>query len=375
MNIVIIGAGISGIYLLQLLKKKLPEDKFIIIDKKDSFVFTPRLTEVFSNTIKKNYSFKPTELTSENVEVIITEIDKIDLKNKFVKTQKQKINYDIIVFSHGAKTNFYSDKKLEKSCLEFKDINDTIILQNKIIKTAKKIRDKKIKIAIIGGGPTGTELAFSLIDYIDQLKSEGMNISLDNFDISILQGGDKLIKGMPKYFINKVHKEAEKQGIKVFTNKYTSKIINDIIYFKDGKNIKSDIVIWTAGVIANKLNIIPTIETRNYSIVIEKTLQIKRYKNCFAIGDCSIFFDDDKKPYPKTAQVAIQQAKHLSKNIINYINNKPLENFSYKPKGVFLTLNNSKTLVNAKTLNFNGILGGLFRDLYYKHIFKKLKKK
>lgn len=364
-KIAIIGAGIGGILAMQLLKKRLKKANFILIDENDFFVYTPRLTEILSKTVPEIYSIRPTKLFNDkNVKVIIDRVNKVNLqKQEIYLKNKNKINYDIAVFAQGAKTNFFGLKNAEKYCLQFKDYKDAHILRKKIIDGARE----KLSIAIIGGGPTGTELSFAIRDICFNEK-----IDRKKLEISIYQGAGTLINGFPSWFIKKANKEAGKSDIKVYTNHHASDVNNNIVSFKEGGTAKADIIIWVAGITPNLIELEPKIELSGGSMPIRETLQLKNFNNAFAIGDCSVCIDTCNNPYPKTAQIAIQEAMHLANNIVLLQNKKQLKPFTYKIRGNFLALGRDRAAARVLFLLFDGKLGWMLRDLYYRYVFRKL---
>src|SRR3989344_5211301 len=245
-KIAIIGAGVAGILALQLLKKK---------------------------------------------------IKKVDLKNQIIFLKNnEKIKYDIVVFSQGAKTNFLKLKNAEKCCLQFKDYRD-----------------------------------------VEKLKN--------NVEISVYQGSGTIVKGSHPYIVKKAYEEAKLLNIKIFTNHHATDIKDNTIFFREDKPKKADIIVWVAGITPNVIEFDPKIGLQDNAIPVRKTLQLKDFNNAFAIGDCAFSLDMENKPYPKTAQIAVQQAFHVSRNIMFLIKNKKLKPFNYKIRGYFLALSHYKAAI------------------------------
>lgn len=375
-KIAIIGAGIGGILTLQLLKKKIDNAFFYLIDDNDHFVFTPRLTEILSEAVSEEFIAKPTEIfNDDNVKVIISKVKKIDLEKRLIYLENNKgVNYDLVVFAHGAKTNFFDSKSAETNCLQFKDYQDAVKLRELIIEKLKT--NNTFSVAVIGGGPTGTELAFAIRDLLLHEKENFPTADVnEGIEITIYQGGETLVKGLHPYMIKKAEEEADTFNIKVVPNVHVIDVKNNEMIFKEGGSAKADIIVWAAGVMPNVIEFEPKVELERGSIPVSPTLQLINHRNAFAIGDCCLCFDQDNKPYPRTAQISLQQAMHLSNNIFNMLNNRKLESFNYKVKGTFLALGHNKTAVQAFFLKFDGFLGWKFRDLYYKYLFRKLVKK
>lgn len=374
-KIVIIGAGIGGVLSLQLLKKKFKNANFTLIGSNDMFLFTPRLTEIVSKSTPEDLIAIQTDMLKDNnVYVIISEVIKVNLNEKVVHLENnQKMNYDYLVFAQGAKTNFFGSESMERNSLQFKDYKDAIKLRNLILDKVESNDFNKLKVAIIGGGPTGTELSYAIRDLLIHEKDNFPSVDVNNdIEITIYQGGDTLVKGLDPYLIKKAHEEADELNIKIVTNHHVSDIKENEMYFKEGGKEKADIIVWVAGVKPNIIDLEPKLELQRGAIPVSPTLQLIDHRNAFALGDCCLCFDANNEPYPRTAQIAIQQAYIIADNITSLENNNKLKNFDYNTKGTFLALGNNKAAVQAFFIKFNGSLGFKFRELYYKHLFKKL---
>ncbi len=357
-KIAIIGAGVAGILALQLLKKKIKNADFVLVGDNGSFVFTPRLTEILSESLHEKYVARPVSIFKDkNVHVIISKAKKVDLKNQIIFLKNnEKIKYDIVVFSQGAKTNFLKLKNAEKCCLQFKDYRDVEKLRNKVLSGLKSIngkKNKKLSIALIGGGATGTELAFALKELILKNRKKYPNARINNnVEISVYQGSGTIVKGSHPYIVKKAYEEAKLLNIKIFTNHHATDIKDNTIFFREDKPKKADIIVWVAGITPNVIEFDPKIGLQDNAIPVRKTLQLKDFNNAFAIGDCAFSLDMENKPYPKTAQIAVQQAFHVSRNIMFLIKNKKLKPFNYKIRGYFLALSHYKAAILFLFLKF-----------------------
>src|SRR3989344_1843200 len=294
-KIAIIGAGVAGILALQLLKKKIKNADFVLVGDNGSFVFTPRLTEILIESLHEKYVARPVSIFKDkNVHVIISKAKKVDLKNQIIFLKK----------------------------------------------------NKKLSIALIGGGATGTELAFALKELILKNRKKYPNASINNnVKISIYQGSGTIVKGSHPYIVKKAYEEAKLLNIKIFTNHHATDIKDNTIFFREDKPKKADIIVWVAGITPNVIEFDPKIGLQDNAIPVRKTLQLKDFNNAFAIGDCAFSLDMENKPYPKTAQIAVQQAFHVSRNIMFLIKNKKLKPFNYKIRGYFLALSHYKAAI------------------------------
>ena len=379
MKIAIIGAGIGGVLAVQEIKKRIPKAKITLIDNNKFFVFTPRLTEVMSEMVHEKWIVTPLEVfESSKVHVILAKATNVDFKKKIIQlSNKEKVRYDYLIFAQGAKTNFFGLEVAKKNAMQFKDYEDAEKVKDRIKKAFSQInygKKKNFKIALIGGGPTGTELAFAIRDYTKQHKKDYPKLDEKNIKITIYQSPKTLVPDFDERIIKIAHKEAERENIEIKSNHRVVDIKKNKLYFKEGKPESADLIIWMTGVTPNVIPCVPELKLERGAIPVKKTLQLKNHNNVFAIGDCNYSLDPKSKPYAPTAQNANQQAIHLSKNLKLLIDKKPLKDFNYKTRGVFLSLGYCKTAAQAFSFVFDGYLAWLMRDQYYKHIFRQLTK-
>ena len=363
MKIVIIGGGIAGIYALKKLKEKIKDADYFIINDKNYFLFTPKLVDILIDSkIEKSTIFPLENLSNEKTKVIINKVNSVNLSEKKIYTDNEEIDFDILIFAQGAKTNFFGIENLEKYSIHYKNYEDLNNIKDKI----QKLSDGS-KISIIGGGPTGTELAFSISN---KLKNEFKNKKIE---ISIYQSGETLIPTFDEKLIKKSHSNSEKIGINLKTNSRVLNIDENKIFLKDGSVEESDMIIWATGIISNKIETYPEIDLKNESIPVKETLQIKDFDNVFAIGDCNFLTDKDGKSYPPTAQVAVQQSEHVALNIFKFLKNETLEDFKYKHKGEMVFFGTDNTSAKIKGISVNGFLASIIRDVFYKKLFNEMK--
>lgn len=374
-KILIVGGGIGGTIALQWIKRKIKDAEIILIDKKENFEFTPRIVDVLRSPQKEKFLLRNFKMFSkENVKISNSNVLKVNLEKKLVfLDSKEVIDYDYIIISTGGKTNFFGSEKWKKYCLEFKNYSDMKLLREKVVSAIERIRktNENLKISIIGAGLSGTELAFALNDMILDLLKEKKVFDKKKAKILLIDGNERILKGLPKWIIEKSYKEAKKGIINIYNGEYVSKISEKLIFLKE-QSFHSDLIVWVVGIVPNVIEFEPTINYEKGAIPVKETLQLYGYDNAFAIGDCNFLLSSKKLQYPKNAQIALQEGIHAAKNIYYLINKKKTRAFDYRIKGIFLSLGKRRTAAVAYFLNFNGILGWLLREAYYRYIFWKI---
>jgi NADH dehydrogenase len=214
--------------------------------------------------------------------------------------------------------------------------------------------ETKLSIAVIGGGPTGVEMAGAIAELIrGPLKSDQANAAA-HIQVSLIEAGPRLLPPFAPSLSERTKKDLEKLGVKVMLNTAVKAIEHRKIILKDDSVLNSEITIWAAGVKGAdamvELNL-PTVANR---VAVEPTMQVKNYPYIWALGDIAGALGKDGKPLPMVAPVAIQQGKFIAKQIQRLSTNKALGNFRYIDKGSMATIGRNKAVVQVKGLKLAG---------------------
>jgi len=367
-NVVIIGGGFAG---LMVIKRLLNRDvKITLIHNHKNFVFTPRLTEILNESIQKKLVIRDIKKTFGNKINFIQESAKsIDFTKKIVKTDKRKINFDYIVLSQGSKTNFFSNKDIEKNTIDFKNLDSIEKIKVNIEKNIELISktNKKLTIAIIGAGYSGVELILSLREKVSKVIKNYKNLNIWDCKFILIQAGPSILPFMDVKARNLVQKYLLKKNIIILTNNRVFNIKNNTILMENDE-IKAQIIIWTAGVTANLVFTNPKFNLeRGNKYLVDKFLKLKNYENVYVAGDVACCYDRAGELLPATAQIAFQQGINIGNNIIRKIKNKKEIEFRYKHKGTLMVLGKNKGILFKGNLILKGKLGWLIRDMIYRY--------
>lgn len=392
-KIVIIGGGAGGLELATDLGDKLGKNKqaeINLIDKNSYHLWKPLLHELATGVLDEqvdnidyasqgqqhNFLFTQGSLTDidrENKQVSIT-----DSQNEIVS-----VAYDILVIAIGSTSNDFGTPGVKEHCIFLDDQNAAIRLRETLISKFtsfcsiiddKDVTDEdKIRIAIVGGGATGVELASELPNMVETFGACGRNkMCSDLLDVSIIEATDRILPVLPEKTALGITNTLQKQGIHVFTKTMITKAESDGFYPKEGDVIKADIMIWTAGVKApDFLKEIAGLESsRSNQLVVKPTLQTTRDDTIFVIGDSASCLQDSGRPAPPTAQAAHQMAKICAKNIENLLNNQPLKPFKYTDKGTIISLHDTAqgvvTIVGKNQMSVKGCMAMIIHRLLYR---------
>ncbi len=367
-RIVIIGAGFAGINLAKKLARK--NFQVVLIDKNNYHQFQPLLYQVAMAGLEPSSIIFPLRKLfqrNKNVHIRITSVTDIDADKKQVSTPLGTIYYDKLVIATGATTNFFGNNQFQKNTFPLKSLSESLSLRNAILSDLELAltepdydhRQGYIDIVIVGGGPTGVELAGALAEmkkYI--LPKDYPELNEKEVDIYLFQGGDRLLMGMSDEASDKALKFLQRLGVKVELNKRVTEYDGKYVTTKDGQKIVAHKVIWAAGI---KGNVIQGIKEdcqseRGCRYVVDQYHQMSGIQDVYAVGDIAYMPSEDY-PYghPQVAQVAIQQSKNLAHNLIK----KTLRPFAYKDKGSMATIGRNKAVADIGKLKMSGFFAWL----------------
>lgn len=366
-RVVIVGGGFAGVRACLNLLRKEKNIRVTLIDKNSYHSYHPDYYEIASAITRelseacncedllklKQTAAIPFETIFKkykNITILKDELKNIDFKNFFVfTTSEEKIFYDFLLLAAGSETNFYGNKALKETALEFKTVEDALNIRCKVSEVVlNKAKKDKIKIIIIGGGFSGSELAGELACFIKHLFKKHSRPA-GSAEIKIIEGGNALLSGASAWVRNKSIKRLKKLGVEIILNSPIDKVEKSgKIYFSAGggsfgnssddkkensNNFEEfDVLIWIAGVVGSSLsNIFPAqIISKKSSLNVSDYLEILPFKNILSAGDMANTLNNNS-PVPMTAQKAIEEGKYaayiISKKIRGVKKFKP-----YKPE-------------------------------------------
>ncbi|MCX8617961.1 NAD(P)/FAD-dependent oxidoreductase [Gilliamella sp. B2923] len=363
-KIVIIGGGAGGLELATDLGDRLGKHnkaQITLIDKNSYHLWKPLLHEVATGVLDEQvdniyYASQGQQHYFQFTQGTFTDLDRDHKQIKItdINNQTDTIDYDILVVAIGSTSNDFGTPGVKEHCIFLDDQNAAIKLRETLVSKFTRfcsiIDDKdsteqeKIRIAIVGGGATGVELASELPHMVETFGACGRNkMCSDLLDVSVIEATDRILPALPETTALSITKTLESRGIHVLTKTMITKAESDGFYPKDGQTIKADIMIWTAGVKApDYLKEIAGLESsRSNQLVVKPTLQTTRDDSIFVIGDCAYAMQESGRASPPTAQAAHQMAKICYENIVNLLNNQPLKSFKYTDNGTIISLHDT----------------------------------
>ena len=366
-RIVIVGGGFAGVALAQKLAKT-GFYQVVLLDKNNYHQFQPLFYQVAMAGLEpSSIVFPLRKLFQKNKDVYIrvTEVFSVDTEIQQLNTSLGICNYDYLVIAIGADTNFFGNAHIANRAISMKSVSEALYLRNKILDDYEKAlstrdyeaRQGLIDIVIVGGGPTGVEVAGALAEmrkYI--LPKDYPELNCEEIDIYLVQSGADLLKGMSTQASKKALEFLTKLDVKVILNKRVTDFDGAYVYMDDDTSIQANKVIWAAGIKGNKIKGLPE-ESITYGnrLKVNRYNQVDGFDNIFAIGDIA-YMEEDAYPqgHPQVAQVAIQQAKQLGVNFKNLSKNKPMSLFYYKDLGSMATIGRHLAVVDLPKFKFQG---------------------
>ena len=369
-KIIIAGGGFAGIQLV----KKLDTDIFdiLLIDKINHHQFQPLFYQVATSQIEPSsisfplrYVFK----RKKNVDIRLAEILSINSNHKKINTSIGAFTYDYLVLCIGCKTNFFGNNDIEKYAFTLKTTYDAITIRNHILTTFEKIisaneeeKESLLNLVIVGAGPTGVELAGAFAEIKKNiLPKDYPRIDFSRFQIFLIEGSKNTLNNMSINAKTASRKYLQEMGVIIQTEKIVQNYDGKTLLLKDGNSIKTKTVIWAAGVTANTFEGLPenyfTIGNR---IKVNRINKIIDAENIFAIGDIA-YMETPQYPkgHPQLANVAINQANTLAKNLKKIIKGDSTIEFEYKDLGSMATIGKNKAVVDFAFIKFNGYFAWL----------------
>ncbi|MCL6275338.1 NAD(P)/FAD-dependent oxidoreductase [Muricauda sp. 2012CJ35-5] len=367
-RIVIIGGGFGGIALAKKLANK--DVQVVLLDKHNYHNFQPLLYQVSTGGLEPDsiaYPIRKVLQGYPNFYFRLAEVVQIDPKHKIISSSIGDISYDYLVVATGSETNYFGNKNIEENSMAMKTIPQSLNLRSLILENFEQAlltddlheRDALMNFVIVGGGPTGVELAGALAEIKKGiLPKDYPDLDTRRAQINLVQGGDRLLPAMSKIASSKAEKFLEKLGVNVW------KDIRVTDY--DGKHITTDTdisfeaitLVWAAGVQAVRIEGLDVDEllTRGNRLKVNAYNQVIGHEAIFAIGDVAQM-ETEAYPegHPMMAQPAIQQGQNLGQNLVRLLDGKPLRPFTYKDKGSMATVGRNKAVADLKRIKFQGV--------------------
>ncbi len=364
-RVVVIGGGFAGITFV----KKLPGNEFqvVLFDKHNYHTFQPLLYQVATGGLEPDSIAHPLRNIfhgRKNFFFRLAEIQEINTDKNVIMAKQGTLPYDMLVLATGSETNFYGMNDIEKIAMPLKNIPDALNLRSYLLQNfeqavmEKKTADEHLNIIIVGGGPTGVELAGALAEFKRHVvPNDYPEINPENIQIWMIEASDRILGSFSKNASQDAFQSLSKMGVQIKLKTFLNKYYDNMAYFSDQSEIRSSCIIWSAGVKGNYPLGIPDASIhKSGRLYVDEFNRLKGFQNIFVIGDAAIMQSDARflQGHPMVAQPAIQQAKCLAGNLANVMNNKPMIPFRYSDLGSMATIGRNKAVAEFGFAKFSG---------------------
>ena len=369
-RIIIVGAGFAGLRLAQDLEKSNYE--ILLIDKNNYHQFQPLMYQVATARLEPAsiaFPLRKVFQHSKNVRIRIGEVNSVDASAKILRTSAGEFPYDYLVMAQGCTTNYFGNQEMERHAFPMKSVPEALQLRNRILQTFEEAVSKSgdelqatLNFVIVGGGPTGVELAGALAEMkTNILPKDYPDKDFSQLTIYVIESAPNVLNVMSEES-KKVAKEyLIEMGVKVMNNTLVKEYDGKTVLLGDGSTINARNVIWSAGIIGNKVEGFPEESyTRGGRLVVDRYNEVIGLEDIYALGDIS-WMSTEKYPtgHPQVASVAIEQGKVLAKNFKNLSHATIRQEFEYHDKGSMATVGKRKAVVDLPSFSFQGRLAWL----------------
>ena len=369
-KVIVIGGGFAGIQCI----KALDEDLFdvLLIDKVNHHQFQPLFYQVATSQLEpSSISFPLRNIFKKktNVQIRLATVFSIDETQNKISTNIGDFVYDYLVIAIGCTTNFFGNETIKENSLTLKSTYDAITIRNHILQTFETIisasedeKESLFNFVIVGAGPTGVEMAGAFAEIKkDVLPKDYQGIDFSRLNILLIEGTKNTLNSMSTMAQLASKNYLQNMGVKIYNETFVKNYDGNILTLSTGETIKTKTVIWAAGVTGNKIEgFNPEIIAPSNRLRVNQINKVFESETIFALGDIAYMETAQyPKAHPQLANVAINQAKLLAKNLKNLEQNKPTKNFVYKDLGSMATIGRNKAVVDLPFVHFKGYFAWL----------------
>jgi NADH:ubiquinone reductase (H+-translocating) len=371
-RVVILGAGFGGLTAARAMAK---DADVTLVDRHNFQTFLPLLYQVSTAGLAADHVVHPIRgaLRKSGVKFRMGSPLSVDHKNKTVKLDSSEVlEFDHLIVALGSATADFGVPGVAEYGMGMKSVNEAITIRAAVMRRFEDLcrfeDDTRLSIAVVGGGPTGVEMAGALAELKRGPLKNDMKHAADHIDIYLIEAGPRILPMFSEKLSERAESDLRKLGVIVRTKTAVREVQSRKIIVKDGNPIPAEITVWAAGVKGE-----PTAELLNLPIIgsridVEESLRVNHYPHIWAIGDIAGAKGADGRFLPMVAPVAMQQARFVAKQIVRAHKGEALKAFKYIDKGSMATIGRHKAVVEVKNFRMTGALAWfawLWLHLFY----------
>jgi NADH:ubiquinone reductase (H+-translocating) len=366
-QIVIVGGGFAGLNAARQLGEA--DVEVTVVDQHNHHVFQPLLYQVATASLSPADIAGPIRgilRKQENLRVILAEVTGVDLNRRIVQMGTDELAYDYLIVAAGATHSYFGHDEWEPFAGGLKTLDDAVRMRNQILlgfEAAERAhsteeRQRDMSFAIVGGGPTGVELAGA----IAEIARHSISRDFDNIDprqarILLIEAGPRLLAAFPESLSEHARQDLERLGVEVRLNSMVTGIDAQGLTLASGERIEAATKLWAAGVQASQLGRALGVELdRAGRVKVAPDLSIPGYPEVFVAGDLAALNGKDGKQLPGVAQVAMQEGRTAAKNVLRRIEREPTKPFRYKDLGNMATIGRNHAVADIHGIRLHGFV-------------------
>jgi len=371
-RVVIAGAGFAGLTCARALKRA-PVD-LLLVDRNNYHLFTPLLYQVASALLDPGEIARPVRQLIRplrNADFLLANVTGVDFEQRQVLTDHGPLTYDYLVLATGSQSDYFGKASLAQHAFGLKELDEGLAVRNRVLQRLEESRwtaDREARrslltFVVVGGGPTGVEMAGALSELIRLvLRKDYHDLGLDLVRVILLEATGTLLGTFEPPLREAARRSLEKKGVEVLFNARVEDVTAGSIRLADGHEIFATTVIWTAGVCASDLgSTLGLALGRQARIQVMPTLQAPGHPEVFVIGDLAGagLIDDGDLPLPMLIPVAMQEGRKVAATIKDLLRSYGATNFRYKDPGIMATIGRNSAVAQLGPVRLTGFLGWL----------------
>ena len=368
-QVVIVGAGFGG--LNAALSLKHAEVDVTVVDRRNHHLFQPLLYQVATAGLSPGniaYPIRAVLAKQQNARVLLEEVFAIDPASRKVKLRDGELKYDYLILATGARHAYFGHDEWAAYAPGLKSLEDALEIRRRILVAFEKAerepdsarRNELVTFVIVGGGPTGVELAGAIAEISRNVMVRDFRvINPRDARIILMEAGPRILPTYPEQLSAAAESSLKKLGAEVHTNCPVTSVEPGQV-MAGGKTVRAATILWAAGVAASPIAGSLGVELDKVGrVAVGPDLSIPGHPEIFVIGDLATFTHQSGKPLPGVAPVAIQQGRHAARNILHAIKGEPTEPFHYADKGNLATIGRASAVADLGRLKFSGLFAWL----------------
>ncbi|YAF98380.1 MAG: NAD(P)/FAD-dependent oxidoreductase [Nodularia sp. CChRGM 3473] len=376
-RIVIVGAGFGGLQAAQSLANSGAD--IVLIDRHNYHTFIPLLYQIATSQLEPEYIAYPIRTIlrrfsakrhtrKPKLRFCMAEVQRVDFSAQIVETNRSAIAYDFLVLATGCQTQFLGVSGASEHAFALKTLEEAITLRNQILSCLERAsqesnplrREQLLTFIIVGGGPTGVEMAGALVEMLQsKLRQDYPSLNLEQVRLILVQSGDRLLANLPKKLGVYTYKRLRQLGVKIYLETKVSQVTQGSVHLENHEVIPAATVIWTAGLEANPPETSEDLSSaKKGKLLVHPTLQLLEQPNVYAIGDLA-YVEQNGKPLTGVAPEALQEGVAVARNIQRQLQGKSPKSFKYFNKGRLAIIGCYSGVGKIGGLAFTGFLAWL----------------